>query len=65
MLRQSVIPRKIRRVVQSATGVICRSRLLTFTATMRQQISELWSFLQQIWVAHCLGRVMPSLLPDR
>jgi transposase len=64
-LRQSVIHRKISHGVQSASGAICRSRLLTVTATLRQQGRDVWSFLEQAWIAQRLGGVMPSLVPDR
>jgi hypothetical protein len=37
------------------TGAICRSMLLTVTATLRQQGLEVWRFLKQAWVAHRLG----------
>jgi transposase len=69
-LRQSVIQRKIRDLpsnshgVQSRQGAICRSRLLTVTTTLRQQGRDVWQFLEQAWVAHHRGGVMPSLLPD-
>jgi transposase len=63
-LRPSVIHRKISHGVQSRAGGICRSRLLTVTATLRQQGRDVWSFLEQAWIAHRLGGVMPSLLPD-
>ena len=36
-LSQSVIRRKISLGVQSASGAICRSRLLTVTTSLRQQ----------------------------
>jgi transposase len=36
-LRQSVIQHKISLGVQSSSGAICRSRLLTVTTTLRQQ----------------------------
>jgi transposase len=64
-LRQSVIHRKISYGVQSSSGAICRSRLLTVTATLRQQGRDVWSFLEQAWIAHRLGGVMPSLVPER
>ena len=64
-LRPAVIHRKISHGVQSASGAICRSRLLTVTATLRQQGRDVWAFLEQAWVAHRLDGVMPSLLPDR
>ena len=64
-LRQSVIQRKISHGVQSAGGAICRSRLLTVTTTLRQQGRDIWQFLEQAWIAHHRGGVMPSLLPDR
>ncbi len=64
-LRQSVIQRKISHGVQSASGAVCRSRLLTATTTLRQQGRDVWEFLEQLWIAHHRGGVMPSLLPDR
>jgi hypothetical protein len=64
-LRQSVIQRKISHGVQSRQGAICRSRLLTVTTTLRQQGRDVWDFLEQAWIAHHRGGVMPSLLPDR
>jgi transposase len=63
-LRQSVIQRKISHGVQSANGAICRSRLLTVTTTLRQQGRDIWEFLEQAWIAHHRGGVMPSLLQD-
>jgi transposase len=63
-LRQSVIQRKISHGVQSRQGAICRSRLLTVTTTLRQQGRDVWKFLEQAWIAHHRGGVMPSLLPD-
>ena len=63
-LRQSVIQRKISHGVQSASGAICRSRLLTVTTTLRQQGRDVWEFLEQAWIAHHRGGVMPSLLSD-
>ena len=62
-LRQSVIQRKISLGVQSASGAICRSRLLTVTTSLRQQERDAWQFLEQSWIAHHRGGVMPSLLP--
>ena len=63
-LRQSMIQRKISHGVQSASSAICRSRLLTVTTTLRQQGRDVWEFLEQAWIAHHRGDVMPSLLPD-
>jgi len=63
-LRQSVIQRKISHGVQSRQGAICRSRLLTVTTTLRQQGRDVWQFLEQAWIAHHRGGLMPSLLPD-
>jgi hypothetical protein len=63
-LHQSVIQRKISHGVQSRQGAICRSRLLTVTTTLRQQGRDVWQFMEQAWVAHHRGGVMPSLLPD-
>jgi hypothetical protein len=62
--RQSVIQRKISHGAQSASGAICRSRLLTVTTTLRQQGRDIWEFLDQAWIAHHRGGVMPSLLPE-
>jgi transposase len=64
-LRQSVIQRKISHGVQSRQGGICRCRLLSVTTTLRQQGRDVWQFLEQAWIAHHRGGVMPSLLPDR
>ena len=61
-LRQSVIQRKISHGVQSRQGGICRSRLLTVTTTLKQQGRDVWQFLEQAWIAHHRGQVMPSLL---
>ena len=63
-LRQSVIQRKISLGVQSASGAVCRSRLLTVTTTLRQQGRDIWQFLEQAWIAHHRGGVTPSLLSD-
>ena len=63
-LRQSVIQRKISQGVQSRQGAICRSRLLTVTTTLRQQGRDVWEFLEQAWIAHHRGGVMPSLLSN-
>ena len=63
-LRQSVIQRKISHGVQSRQGAISRSRLLTFTTSLRQQGRDVWQFLEQVWIVHHRGGVMPSLLPD-
>ena len=64
-LRPSVIQRKISHGVQSASGAVCRSRLLTVTTTLSQQGRDVWEFLEQAWIAHHRGGVMPSLLPER
>jgi transposase len=63
-LRQSVIQRKISHGVQSASGAVCRSRLLTVTTSLRQQGRDVWQFLEQAWIAHHRDGVMPSLLSD-
>lgn len=63
-LRQAVIQRKISHGVQSRAGGLCRTRLLTVCATLRQQGRDVWSFLEQAWIAHRLGGEMPSLLPS-
>jgi transposase len=65
-----VIQRKITglpsnsRGVQSRKGALCRSPLLTVTTTLRQQGRDVWDFLEQGWIAHHQGGVIPSLLPD-
>jgi len=48
----------------SRQGAICRSRLLTVTTSLRQQGRDVWQFLEQAWIAHHRGGVIPSLLPD-
>lgn len=63
-LRQSVIQGRISHGVHSRHGAICRSQLLTFTTTLRQQSRDVWPFLEQAWGVHPRGGVMPSLLPD-
>jgi transposase len=63
-VRQSVIQRRISHGVQSLQGAICRSRLLTVTTPLRQQGRDVWQFMEQAWIAHHRGGVMPSLLPD-
>jgi len=63
-LRPSVIHRKMSHAVQSRAGGIFRSRLVTVTATLRQQGRDVWQFLEQAWIAHHRGGVMPSLVPD-
>jgi transposase len=63
-LRPAVIQRKVSHGVQSANGAICRARLLTVTTTLRQQGRDVWQFLEQAWIAHHHGGVMPSLLLD-
>ena len=63
-LRQAVIQRKISHGVQSAKGALCRSRLLTVVTSLRQQGRDIWPFLEQAWIAHHRGGVMPSLLTE-
>jgi transposase len=63
-LRPSVIQRKISHGVQSTSGAIGRSRLLTVTTTLRQQGRDVWEFLEQAYIAHHRGGLRPSLLPD-
>jgi transposase len=63
-LRQAVIQRKISHGVQSRAGGLCRTRLLTVCASLRQQGRDVWSFLEQAWTAHRHGGEMPSLLPS-
>jgi hypothetical protein len=59
-----VIQRKISHWVQSTKGAICRSRLLTVITSLRQQGRDVWQFLEQAWIAHHRGGIMPSLLPE-
>jgi transposase len=59
-----VIQHKISHGVQSRQGAICRSSLLTVTTTLRQQGRDIWDFLEQAWITHNRGGVMPSLLPE-
>jgi transposase len=59
-----VIQHKISHAIQSASGAICRSRLLMVTTTLRQQVRDFWEFFEQAWNAHHRGGVMPSLLSD-
>ena len=63
-LRQAVIQRKISHGVQSRSGGLCRTRLLTVCTSLRQQGRDVWSFLELAWTAHRLGGEMPSLLPS-
>lgn len=63
-VRDSVIQRTISHGALSRQGVICRSRLLTVTTTLRQQDRDDWRFLEPAWIAHHRGGVMASLLPD-
>jgi transposase len=63
-LPQTVIHRKNSHGVQSGNGAICRNRLLTVTTTLREQERDIWEFLEQAWIPHHRGGVMPSLLPD-
>jgi transposase len=63
-LRQSVIQRRISHGAQSSSGAVCRSRLLTVSTILRQQGRDVWEFLEQSWIAHHRGGVMPSLLPN-
>jgi len=62
-LRPAVIQRKVSHGVQSRQGGICRSRLLTVATSLRHQGRDVWKFLEQAWIAHHRGGVMPSLLP--
>jgi len=64
VLGQWVIQRKINHDVWTTSGDICRSRLLTVTTTLRQQGRDVWQFLEQAWITHHRGGVMPSLLQN-
>jgi len=59
-----VIQRKISHGVQCRHGAICRDHLLTVTTALWQQGRDIWDVLEQAWIAHHRGGVMPSLLPD-
>jgi hypothetical protein len=59
-----VSQRKISLAVQFRPGAICRSELLTVTTTLRQQGRDVWPFMEQAWIAHHRGGVVPSVLPD-
>ncbi len=37
---------------------------VTLTTTLRQQGRDVWTFLEEPWVAHHRSRLMPSLLPE-
>jgi hypothetical protein len=63
-LRPAVIQRKISHGVQSKTGALCRTRLLTVCTSLRQQGRDVWDFLEQAWMAHRHGGEMPSMLPN-
>jgi hypothetical protein len=63
-MRNSVIQRKLSHGVQTTSGAVCRSCLLTVTTTLRQQGRDVWDFLEQAWIVNHRGGVMPSLLPD-
>jgi hypothetical protein len=58
-------PNDLRPILLQGFSGMCRSvSLLTVTTTLRQQGRDVWQFLEQAWVAHHRGGVMPSLLPD-
>ena len=61
-LHQLVIQRKISHGVQSASGTVRRSRLLTVTTTPRQQGRDVWRFLEQAWIGHHRGGVKGGYL---
>jgi hypothetical protein len=42
----------------------CRTRLLKVCASLRPQGRDVWSFVEQAWIAHRRGGEMPSLLPS-
>ena len=63
-LRPAVIQRKISYGVQSKTGALCRTRLLTVCTSLRQQGRDVWEFLEQAWIAHRHGGEMPSMIPN-
>ena len=58
-LRQAVIQRKISHGVQSPQDAICCSSLLTVTTTLRQQKRDIWQYLQQAWIVHHQGGLLP------
>ncbi|MFM7640115.1 MAG: IS66 family transposase [Cyanobium sp.] len=64
-LRPAVIHRKLSYGVQSQSGSLCQSRLLTVTTTLKQQKRDVMAFLVEAWEAHNNGLPAPSLLPQR
>jgi hypothetical protein len=60
-LRQSVIQRKISYKKQSHQGTTCRSLLLTFSTTLRQEVRDAWQFQEQAWIGHHRVDVMTAL----
>ncbi len=63
-LRPAVIQRRISHGVQSKTGALCCTSLLTVCNSLRQQGRDVWEFLEQAWIAHRHGGEMPSQLPN-
>jgi transposase len=63
-LRQAVIQRRSSHGVQSRSGGLCRTRLLTVCTSLRQQGRDVWSLLELAWAAHRIGGERPSLLPN-
>ncbi|MFM7286997.1 MAG: hypothetical protein ACKOGI_03110 [Vulcanococcus sp.] len=59
-----MLPSVVASELEQEADAICRARLLTVTTTLRQQGRDVWQFLEQAWIAHHHGGVMPSLLPD-
>jgi transposase len=59
-----VIERKISHGDLSSNGAMCISRLLTVTTTLRLLVRDIWQFLEQAWIAHHRGGVMPLLMSD-
>ncbi len=64
-LRPALIHRKLSYGVQSQSGVLCQSRLLTVTTTLKQQRRDVMAFLVEAWETHNNGQPAPSLLPQR
>jgi hypothetical protein len=55
------MPREQTRQRQSRQG--CAGQTFRRPCSLRQQGRDVWQFLEQAWIAHHRGGVMPSLLP--
>ena len=64
-LRPAVIHRKLSFGVQSQSGALCQSRLLTVTTSLKQHGRDVMAFLVEAWEAYKNGLPSPSLLLQR